>query len=172
MIVFNIPNANAVVSLILRQKNLKSLSTIAVNSSGAASIGGISLSYPAHTIIHSPGFASNLFAIGLFGAISLFFSVILLEENNELAFEFKPISQDNFSIAPYRFEEINTYNEEIDELNAIFKTIEEQTEIKKLEQKEIYALWNEYSKYLHPFTIKIAQEEAFKVITFVSNLKI
>lgn len=105
----------------------------------------------------------------IYGPIIAAFGLIILDDKTVVDLEYQPIDylntedQDRFSI-----DEIEMYNAELEELNAIRKTIQQETQDYELTTEQTVDLWNEYSQNLHPSTIKVAE---VKASDFINELK-
>jgi hypothetical protein len=89
----------------------------------------------------------NFFAFGILAGI-----VMLDEEGSSLTF--KEISKETANEFNISLKEMNTYNNELDEVNAVFEEVTSQLDADStIEDSE--ALWSEYGEYLSPQTLKV-----------------
>lgn len=105
----------------------------------------------------------------IYGPIIAAIGLVILDDNTVVDLEYQPIdlldtqAHDNFSL-----DEIQMYNAELEELNAIRKTIQSEVNAEGKDLVEAKTLWEDYSQALHPSTIKVAEKKA---ADFVNTLK-
>jgi hypothetical protein len=146
------PKAEAVVGLILKNKTVTIISAISGGLSGTgAIIAATASSVTVWPILGALGFAA-------FGAVG----IVLLDEETVADVSFQPINLENEkAYAGFTVDQVKTYNLEVEELNAIRKSliaeISEETSVEAAK-----ALWDEYKTYLSPATIAIAEAKALQ----------
>ena len=148
--------ADAAIGLIAKSKTTTTIGAISTGvvggTYGLAALGAFSFNLG----------SAIVFALGVvtFGGLSL----IVLDDKTIADLEF---SQMDLDYRGYTSEEIQMYNAELAQLNAIRQTIQDEIS-EKTTIKESKKLWAEYKLMLHPFTVKIAEDMATK---FTKNLK-
>ena len=165
--IFYAPKADAVVGLILKNKTTLILSGVSAGLSGVGAIlaatggsavasGGV-LFISAIPIIGALGFA-------VFGALG----IILLDDKTVAEMSYATIDlSDPDSYQGLSKEEVQIYNSEIEELNAIYKTIGAEINSESTVE-DVAALWESYREFLSPATVKVAQLKAY---TAFKNIK-
>jgi len=150
------PKADAVVALIIKNKTAATVGGIATGTSAAVFFGGVGL---ANAGVVTFNLASAvLFTMGtaFVGALGL----IILDDKTVVDIEFQPIDYlDTETVAGLSLDEIQMYNAEIDELNAVRKTIQSEMSDSST-VKDANKLWNSFKDILHPATVKIAEMKA------------
>ncbi len=140
--------SEAAVGLIIKNKTAMTVGGIGVGVNGAAyglaALGAFSFNLG----------GAILFALSVvtFGAVSL----VVLDDKTVADMEFSEMKLDNKNFA---LDEIQMYNAELEELNAIRKTMQEELG-EKGTLVEARKLWSEYKEMLHPATSKIAEKIA------------
>lgn len=161
------PKAEAAVGLILKNRTTLIISAISAGlsgiSAGIAALGGGAVAGGGVLLIPTlPIWGSLGFVV--FGALG----IILLDDNTVLEMSYSPIDVNQPEL--YRglsLEEVEVYNSEVEELNAIKKTIQaEITDESSVD--DLNALWNSYKNFLSPETVKVAEYKATQVL---ENLK-
>ncbi len=138
----------------------------------AVTVGGISTGTVAVSLVLTQAGAFTfslggavLYALGVyvFGGLGL----IILDDDKLADIEFQKVKGDELN-DKFDSEAIAIYNDEIEQLNAIRKTMQsELTDDSSLEESK--NLWSQYSSYLSPETIEIAGEMADR---FVSRIRV
>lgn len=152
--------ANAIVGVFIRNSTLKTFGQMTVHTGGAMTYTGIPLSYTIGTTTTLTQVPNTIFTIGLFGIAVLFFGLIVLDNNNVININFNPITEESYDYSHYTKSEINIYNDELEELNAIKNTIQDELEQNEIASSNQNNLWITYSVNLSPETVKIAQNKA------------
>lgn len=163
--IFFYHNAQALVGLSFRKQSLKTVGIIASGGGSAVFVSSAVAAINAAPYTTSLSIALSGLIVGpLISTIGL----IVLDDNT-IQIEFKPISNDSHLYSEFHSKQIEIFNNEIDELNAIFNTI--QNEIKDIQDYKSLGnvLWNEYSSALSPETINIAQAQAFSFIRYLGE---
>lgn len=149
--------ANAIVGLTLHKNNLRSIGVIASGGGGATFVGSLFFGL---TTKFSAATAYIAFTGMILGPVVSTIGLIILDDKNVNTIEFKPIDLDS----TYSLKEIEIYNSEIDELNAIKSTIEDEISQYEWNDHEANKLWLDYSEVLSPETVKIAQDKALRFL--------
>ena len=157
-------NSHALVSHYLKVKSLRTFGVIAsgtgtITYGTAITISGV---YGAPSVV----VASQMFIPLVIAPIVVGLGLVLLDDQTVTSIDFLPISKDHFS--NYSTTEIAIYNSELDELNAIKDTIE--LEIIEKDNRFAEELWENYSQILHPETIKIAQDQALRLVKHIKTI--
>ena len=144
---------------------------IAIKNSKTRTIGEIV------TAVSGVSFIGSFLAIGTESAIAgyIFISsmpgmalgLVILDEK-EADVKFKPLSNDKANLLGLNEDELEVYNSEVDELNAVTEEIEAQVS-EKVSNEEIAQLWSEYGRSLSPETMNVAAKVILK--TFEAKKK-
>jgi hypothetical protein len=141
------PSAEAVVGLIIQHRTTKGIGMAASGVTGAGLI-----AY-ANTLEAFAGIGYVILGVGFWaiGGVAL----IVLDDNTVADIEFRPVTKKE--AGKFGEEARSVYNNELDELNAIRKTI--QAEIpENASVKDVNQLWNTYAQSLSPETKAIAEQ--------------
>jgi hypothetical protein len=140
--------SDAAVALIIKNKTALTIGAIGLGINGGA-YGLAALGAFSFNLGSAIAFAVSVVT---FGGISL----LVLDDKTVADMEFSEMNLDNKN---FSIDEIQMYNAELEELNAIRKTMQEEIADKgTLEQAN--NLWEEYKEMLHPSTVKIAENMA------------
>lgn len=158
-------NSHALVGFIFKSKVVKviggigagagaSLFTVGfVAGSTASNVG--TLIWSVFAMVYGPAIAG----VGL----------IILDDNTVVDLEFQEINSESEDFRDYTSLEIETYNAELEELNAIRKTIQLEVADDAKTIDDAADLWKYYSEVLSPATIKIAEAKAAKFIEEINK---
>lgn len=157
--------AEALVGFAFKSKVIKTLG--AVSTGGGVGIFGLGV------LIAKVG--SGTAALGwaiitlVYGPIIAAVGLVLLDDNTVVDLEYQPIDLlDTQAHSNFSLEEIQMYNAELEELNAVRKTIQSEVSDEGTTLDNAKALWDDYSQALHPSTIKVAEKKAAE---FINTLK-
>lgn len=162
--VLTTPKADAAIGVIFKKKVLRTVGGIGIGTGVGAFTGGLLL---AELGVVSFSLGGGII-LTLSSILSAGLGLIVLDDKTVIDLEFHQIdlldtkAREKFSLA-----EIQMYNAELEELNAIRKTIQEEVGSSGT-LKKANKLWNEYKEMLHPSTSKVAQAMA---LNFVTKLK-
>lgn len=153
--------ADAIVSLIIKNKTAATVGGIATGTSAVVFFGAAALGQ-AGVITFTLGSALLLtMGTAFVGAVGL----IVLDDKTVVDIQYRPIDYLNTEMAEnFSLDEIQMYNAELVELNAIRKTIQAEMTDKNT-VKDANRLWNSYKDVLHPATIKIAELKAQELVS-------
>ena len=155
-------NSEAAIGLLFKQRAIISFGSIAAKTGGVAIGAGI-VGLPVLCAIECTGLPLlSGFSI-LFGGYAALFGLVILDDNTVMSLNYLPIDENHPDYKKYGAEMIEVYNSEVEELNAIKDTLEEELEFSKYPIKEGVTLWEEYSNYLSPETVEIAQDQAARL---------
>jgi hypothetical protein len=155
------PSAEAVVGLIIQHRTTKVVGGIGMAASGVTGAGLIAY---ANTLEAFAGIGYVILGVGFWaiGGVAL----IVLDDNTVADIEFRPVTKKE--AGKFGEEARSVYNNELDELNAIRKTI--QAEIpENASVKDVNQLWNTYAQSLSPETKAIAEHLAGKLAKGLSK---
>lgn len=160
---FVAPKAEAAVGLVIKNKVVKTIGGIAAGSGGGLLAAGVIITAGSTTFGWS-ALGSALLAIALTGGGLIVggIGLIVLDDKQTVAdVEFVKLTK---ALAPqFSDVDIAIYNSELDDLNAIRKTI--QAEIKDAHSvKDANSLWLNYSQYLSAETKAMAEAQAANFI--------
>lgn len=158
------PKAEALVGLAFRGKVVQAIGGIGV-------VGGAA--------IFTSGYIAGVTATNLSGIVWLVvgatyglaiggIGLIILDDNTVVDLEYQMIDENSADFSKYSQLEINTYNSELEELNAIRKTIQAEVPADSKDFDQAASLWKEYSQMLSPATVMIAQDKA---VEFIDSLR-
>lgn len=151
------PKAEAAIGLIVKNRTAKTVGGIGAASSAVVFGGGLLLAEAGVVTFNIA--SAVLFVTGtmFFGALGL----ITLDGETIADVEFMPIKKTTQSDG-LTMDEVRMYNSELDELNAIRKSV--QTELAEDDSSEdAKELWNAYKGQLHPYTVKVAELKALEL---------
>lgn len=158
--------SHALIGHYLKSRSLRTFGNIAAGT-GTLTYGTaitISGTYGAPSVV----VASQMFIPLVIAPIVVGLGLVLLDDQTVTSIDFLPITQNQFD--QYSLEEIEIYNSELEELNAIKDSIEQ--EIENKDDQFARNLWKSYSHNLHPATIKIAQEQALRLVKKVKTITV
>lgn len=124
-----------------------------VKSPTTRAVGGVVTASGGVYMLAARGVAEGWTALGhAIGAMMVMgLGLIILDEEQTAEAQFRPIRG---KLASFSTEEIATYNDEVDQLNAILQTVVDDLKRNpRLDEKE---LWLEYGPALAPATLQIA----------------
>lgn len=152
------PKANAGIGLLI--KNRTAVTVGGIGAGGSAVVFGTGLLLSKLGVVTFNLASAILFVYGtvFFGAVGL----IVLDDNTVADMQFIPIEPNTDQAKGLTRAEIEIYNAELDELNAIRKSIQaEMNEDSKVQDAN--DLWNSYKEYLSPETAKVAEIKAMEL---------
>lgn len=151
---------------------LLTLSLFTVTTQKSHAVVGLLLGNPAVTAVgglatlggfvfmnDTSGDIAQNFRRGFGGLIAAVVGITLLSESQTAEIQFQPI----LSSPRFTADELETYNSELSELNAINQTITAEIAANP-KNTDSEALWNEYGAVLSPDTIKVAAYTSNKLI--------
>lgn len=150
--------SNAIVSYYFKKMSIRTIAVIASGTGGvtygtAITISGI---YGGPSVI----VAGQMFIPLIIAPIIAGLGLVMLDDQTVNTINFLPITNDQYT--QYSPAEIQSYNQELEELNAIKDTIE--LESRNQDESYIKQLWIEYSKNLSESTLKIASDQANRLL--------
>lgn len=153
------PKAEAAIGLIMKNKTAKTIGGISAGGSAGVFVAGALLSKAGIVTFNLASAILFIYGTMFFGALGL----VVLDDNTVADMNFIPIDPARVDQAKgLTLEEIQVYNSELEELNAIRKTIQaEMNEESKV--SEATELWNAYKVYLSPETAKVAEIKAMEI---------
>lgn len=167
--------ADAAVGYLFKSKTLKSFGAITakrVGKYGLTTFGIGAVGAIAAGAVHNEGifYFSAIYGLinGYVALLGVGLGLIILDDNTVTGIDFLPIKNGSKIALKYTSEEVETYNSELDELNAIKDTLSE--DLFEIKDYKDYGskIWEDYSQVLSPATVKIAEDQAFE---FVKKLK-
>lgn len=162
-------DSHALVGLLFRSKSLRSFGSITAGVSATTSLVGFASIIPLAATF--PGSSAPFYALAamFYGAYAAVFGLVILDDNTVVGLDYLPITEFHPDFKNYTQAEIDIYNSEIDELNAIKNTLDEELKDANNFKELGPRLWQEYSNSLHPTTVKIAQDQAVKLLKNLSK---
>ena len=158
--------AEALVGFAFKSKVVKTIGGIGTGAGvGVFGIGLLIAKFGAATMSNLGAAIVTL----IYGPIIAAIGLVILDDNTVVDLEYQPIdllnteAHSNFSL-----EEIQMYNAELEELNAVRKTIQSEVSAEGKDLEQAKTLWENYSQALHPSTIKVAEKNAAE---FINTLK-
>lgn len=156
-------NAHALAGFIFKSKVVKVIGGIGAGAGATLFTAG----FVAGTTAVSLGkLIWSVFAM-VYGPAIAGVGLIILDDNTVVDLEFQAINDQSEDFADYSTLEIETYNAELEELNAIRKTIQLEVSDESKTIDDAAKLWENYSEVLSPATIKIAERKA---ATFIDEI--
>lgn len=152
---FAAPKANALVGLLVKSKTTKIVGGIGAGA-GAATVGGVFI-YAATTTSATLSQAIGAILVAYLGIVVGGIGLLVLDDNTVADVEFMPIVKSK--TPKFTDYDIKIYNSELEELNAVRKTIQAEVS-ENTPVSEVTKLWNEYKEVLRPETIAIAEAVA------------
>ena len=161
-------------SQLMTSRKSEALVGYAFKSKVVRTIGGIGIGAGATTfgiglIIATVG--SGWSALGwafitlIYGPVIAALGLIVLDDNTVVDLEYQPIDLlDTKAHSDFSLETIQMYNAEVEELNAIRKTVQNELVEKSNDPEAAKKLWDDYSQSLHPFTVQVAEKKAAEFI--------
>lgn len=158
---FFAPKSEALIGLLVKKKVVKVIGGIGLAAGGVGVVSGVATISTATTLSSALGGVIFIYLGAIAGGIGL----VILDDNTVVDMEFNQVTKE---LAPDFSEyDIAIYNSELEELNAIRKTI--QAEVGENDTMEkAKDLWLDYSQVLSPETVAIAQDQVLK---FSKNVK-
>ena len=146
---------HAVVGWIVKSSTVKSIG-------GVVTAGGVGFAF-----IGSRTASDGWVALGnlLGGLMVAGLGLIILDDQQEAEAQFTPLSKD---YPLFTEDEISTYNNEIDELNAIHQTVTHELELDP--KARANDLWTKYGDVLTPSTLKIAAYNGERLLRSMESL--
>lgn len=157
--------SQAVVGLFMKKQSVQTIGAIASGSGSAVFTAALVTATVTNASNQALGY---IIAGAVLGPIISTIGLIILDENSNSMLEFQEIGQDSRDFNLYTSEEIEIYNSELEELNAIKNTIEEDA----INAENSQLLWKQYSETLHPATVKIAQDKANTLLNILTHVKV
>ncbi len=153
---FIAPKADALIGVIFKNRIVKTIGGIGAIGGGTLGLYGAGIAYSSTATLGSAIAGAVFIAYGIvLGGIGV---IILDDKVSDI--EFKKFDLDRPDLfGNFTLEEIQIYNSEIEQLNAIRQTIS--AEVSETEDtKDAEDLWNHYAPSLHPTTFEIAKAQA------------
>ena len=157
-------NAEALVGLAFRSKVVQVIGGIGVVGGAALFTSG----YVAGATATNLGGIVWLVVGATYGVAIGGLGLIILDDNTVVDLEYQKIDESSADFSKYSQLEIDIYNAELEELNAIRKTIQLEVPADNKNFDQAASLWKEYSQVLSPETVMIAQDKA---VEFINALK-
>lgn len=148
-------NSQALVGYFIKKSSLKTIGAIAAGSGSATFLS--TLAYATFATTSQASFSPIILGAVISPIISGI-GLIILEDSHISTLEFKNIQSSHL----FNSQEVEIYNNEIDELNAIVKTM--QYEYDSDNKADLKKLWKSYCEVLDPVTVKIATYQSSKLI--------
>ena len=154
--------AHALVGFAFKSKVVKTIGAIGTGAGvGVFGVGILIAKFGAATLSNLGAALVTL----IYGPIIAALGLIILDDNTVVDLEYQPIDLlDTEAHSNFSLDEIQMYNAELEELNAVRKTIQEEVSAQGTDLEQAKALWDEYSQALHPSTIKVAEKKAAEFI--------
>lgn len=154
--------AHALVGFVFKSRVIKTIGAIGTGSGvGVFGIGVLISQFGAATISN---LATAIVTL-IYGPIIAALGLVILDDKTVVDLEYQPIDLlDTQAHSNFSLDEIQMYNAELAELNAIRKTIQEEVSEQGQSIEKAKALWDDYSQALHPSTIKVAEKKAAEFI--------
>ena len=153
-------NADALIGLAVRSKVVKVIG-------GIGAVGGATLftsGYIAGATATNLGHIVWMVVAVSYGAAIAGIGLIILDDNTVADLEYQLIDEKSSDYSKYTQSQIDTYNSELEELNAIRKTIQAEVTGDDNDFEPAANLWKEYSQMLSADTVMIAQDKAVEFI--------
>ncbi len=148
------PKADAVVGLIIKHKTARVVG-------GVMTVGGVATFFGS-MLASSVVSASVSIAVMMVSVPVAALGLVVLDEKNA-NLSFSVLAEEDVSMLGATAQELNVYNSQVDELNAVTDEIESIV-TDKTSTEEINRLWQEYKDTLSPETLKVAGLVAKKVL--------
>jgi hypothetical protein len=148
---FVAPKAQAAVGLIIKHQTATTIGGI--SAAGSAGVLGGALILGELGVVNFTLGGAIILAVGT--AFVAAVGLIILDDKTVADMNFVEISDKN-NIGEFSDEAMNTYNEELAQLNAIRKTIQNEMN-EKSTVEEARNKWNDYKGYLSQSTVEIAE---------------
>lgn len=167
--------ADAAIGYLFKSKTLKSFGAISakrIGKYGLTTFGIGAAGAIAAGAVHNEGifYFSAIYGLinGYVALLGVGLGLIILDDNTVAGIDYLPIKNDSREALKYTSEEVETYNSELDELNAIKDTLSE--DLHNVEDYKEYGskIWEEYSQVLSTATVEIAEDQALE---FMKKLK-
>ncbi len=150
----NTPRADAVVGLIIKNRTAKVVG-------GVMTVGGVATFFGSMLASSFVGATVSIAVMMVSVPVAACGLVVLDEKNADL--NFSELTEQDASKIGATLQELNVYNTEIDELNAVKAEIESRVTDNSSDD-EINGLWQEYKDTLSPETLRVAGLVAKKVL--------
>lgn len=160
---FTGPKAHALVGLVAKSQTVKVIGGIGVGS-GVVTVGSVFV-YAATTTSTSLSSALGAVLIAYLGILVGGLGLLILDDNTIADIEFMPVIESKTD--EFNDYDIAVYNSELEELNAVRKTIQAETS-DDATFEDVNKLWVEYRDVLSPETVAIAEAISAE---FVNNLQ-
>lgn len=160
--------SEAALGMIINNRVLKSYGSISAQVGGAALLTGV-ISIAPLCAIECTALPLLGLIVGGVGFYVAAFGLVLLDDKTVVGLDFLPINESHPDFNNYTKNEIVTYNNELEELNAIKDTLQDELADIKDYQEVGPQLWDQYSEMLSLATVKIAQDQALILMKNISR---
>lgn len=140
--------SHAIVGIAIKDKTTRTIGGIITAVSGVTAIGTI-------TALSVTGtYFTGALTLILFSIPGAAIGLVVLDEKNA-DLKFRPLTEDKALLLGISNDDLEIFNSEVDELNAIKAEVESQV-TDKLSDEEIALMWSDYAQSLSPETMTVA----------------